>query len=149
MSNGKIIRGAQTIGTERDGNNVRLLKSVPASQVGGGEGPRYYVGESNTPSISHGRNFANAQALKKIYNQSDSTSYKAAITQFPDLSSHWARSDTHREEFFRQWGYDPKNMPKDKDGYNLYHDEMLELLEKANKKEFNLLDFIKIGGGKK
>ena len=149
----QIFYGARTVGSDRSqkGNkyNTRVLKTIPANQVGGGEGNRYYVGEGSSYDMGVSHSFADMEALKNMLSHSDSTSYKNAITQFPDLSSHWAKNDTHRAEFIKQWGYDPKDMPKDADGYNLYHDEMLELLEKAKKKEFNLLDFLKIGGGKR
>jgi len=119
-----------------------VLKSIDAEQVGGGDGLRYYSGKGMSFDRSMADSKANLYAMKNMLSHSDSLSYKDAISQFPD-TGHWKGNPKIEEEFFNQWGYYPSDVPKDNEGYDLSHDEMIERLKKGGK--MNLFDLKKIG----
>ena len=64
------IRGSSTVATQaklKNGTyNTKVLMKVPAGQVGGGGGHRYYQGASNSPELSFSRTQAQLNARQKM-----------------------------------------------------------------------------------
>ena len=131
----------------RDGNQhvTQVLKSIPATQVGGGDGLRFYEGEGASANHSMSRRKADLWAMQNMLSHSDSLTYQNAITKFPDANI-WKDKPGYEEEFYRQYGYYPSDMPTDAEGYDIGHDAYMRQLnppKEAVPKKKGLFDFLK------
>ena len=159
--------GNREVGSNRsatDGGQYQteLLKMINADQVTGmpnnlselndpfdpNAEKRFYSGTG----VSSDMQFSNTKADMDIMstmlsNPSDSISYQNAISQFPDANV-WGTKPGYEEEFFNQYGYYPKDMPKDADGYDIGHKEYMNQLNPPEEGKINLFNLLKNKFGK-
>ena len=104
---------------------------------------RFYTATGTSRDMQFANTKADMDILKTMLTSpQDSIPFSQAITQFPD-SNIWGSKPGYEEEFFNQYGYYPKDMPKDADGYDIGHEEYMNQLnpppEQGKMNLFNLL----------